>query len=188
MAPVSTGPSALVRELANTAPDWPFPSRRLPGRLAPAGRADRRQGKRLTDNLESWAETELATRQGDLGWLARTTPNKGCWPPGWWAHPLSGGAGWRWPGGIFATGNRRITGNRQPHPVCRWRTGHPGRTARPATARSQRPSAGPAVLCVPPRQPCWRLFVARMRAKHPGTRPHPPHAGRLGGVRRWPGQ
>ena len=24
MAPVSTGPSALVRELANTAPDWPF--------------------------------------------------------------------------------------------------------------------------------------------------------------------
>ena len=77
MAPVSTGPSALVRELANTAPDWPFRHAACRGGWHRLGGLIDAKGKRLTDNLESWAETELATRQGDLGWLAEDYAEQG---------------------------------------------------------------------------------------------------------------
>lgn len=70
MAPVSTGPLALVRELGHTAPDWPFRHAVCRGGWHRLGGLIDASGKRLTDSLESWAETELATRQGDLGWLA----------------------------------------------------------------------------------------------------------------------
>lgn len=74
---MSTGPSALVRELANTAPDWPFRHAACRGGWHRLGGLIDAKGKRLTDNLESWAETELATRQGDLGWLAEDYAEQG---------------------------------------------------------------------------------------------------------------
>lgn len=70
MAPVSTGPAALVRELANTAPDWPFRHAVCRGGWHRLGGLIDANGKRLSDNLEEWAETELNARQGDIAWLA----------------------------------------------------------------------------------------------------------------------
>ena len=88
MAPVSTGPSALVRELANTAPDWPFRHAACRGGWHRLGGLIDAKGKRLTDNLE--AGRKPGWRLAKVIWAGwpRTTPNKGCWPPGWWGAPI----------------------------------------------------------------------------------------------------
>lgn len=138
-----------------------FPPRRLPWRLAPARRADRRQRQTPDDNLESWAETGLATGQGDTGLAGRGLRRE----QGLLATRLVGrthylvaqaGDG---PGEISATGNRR-TRKSPATPCLPMANRPPWTTARPATARPQRPSAGPAVLCLPPRGQCRRLCGA----------------------------
>lgn len=69
-APVSAGPRALVKELARTAPDWPFRHAFCRGGWYRLGGVVDEAGNRLSDSLEAWSEAALAERDGDFGRLA----------------------------------------------------------------------------------------------------------------------
>lgn len=64
------GPPALVRELEKAMPDWPFHHVLCRGGWYRLGGVIRGDGSRVSDNLEIWAEDELAKCGGDLGTLA----------------------------------------------------------------------------------------------------------------------
>jgi hypothetical protein len=64
--PVAAGPAALARELAAVAPDLSFREVLVRGGWYRMGGVINAAGDHLADNLEQWAETELARRGDDF--------------------------------------------------------------------------------------------------------------------------
>jgi hypothetical protein len=67
--PAAAGPGALARELALTAPHLAFREVLTRGGWYRLGGVVDAAGKHVADDLEKWAETELAARDDDLGAL-----------------------------------------------------------------------------------------------------------------------
>ncbi|MDD5298103.1 MAG: hypothetical protein PHU46_14430 [Rhodocyclaceae bacterium] len=70
LAPVSAGPGALLKELAGGIPDWQFRHVFCRGGWYRLGGVLARDGSRVSDNLESWAQDALDERDGDFAELA----------------------------------------------------------------------------------------------------------------------
>ncbi|KAB2922302.1 MAG: hypothetical protein F9K30_12670 [Dechloromonas sp.] len=68
--PVSSGPGALVKALGQALPDWKFRHALSRGGWYRLGGIVDATGQRITDNLESWVETALDERDGDIALLA----------------------------------------------------------------------------------------------------------------------
>lgn len=68
--PVSGGPGELVRALGRALPEWSFRHALSRGGWYRLGGIVDADGNRVSDELESWVEQELAGRDGDLGRLA----------------------------------------------------------------------------------------------------------------------
>jgi len=68
--PVSSGPVALVKALGQALPDWKFRHALSRGGWYRLGGIVDASGQRVTDNLETWVETALDERDGDLAHLA----------------------------------------------------------------------------------------------------------------------
>ena len=66
---VSSGPGALVKALGQALPDWKFRHAMSRGGWYRLGGLLDQQGKRVSDNLEKWVETELDARDGDFAQL-----------------------------------------------------------------------------------------------------------------------
>ncbi|MDR3324150.1 MAG: hypothetical protein LBS89_08100 [Zoogloeaceae bacterium] len=64
--PVSGSPAALLRQLEAAQPEWPFQYRFNRGGWYRLGGVVDGDGKRVSDNLEHWAERALKTHDGDL--------------------------------------------------------------------------------------------------------------------------
>lgn len=67
--PVSGGPAALVKQLDQELPEWQFRHRFNRGGWYRLGGVVDAAGQGVADNLETWAETALEARDGDLGQL-----------------------------------------------------------------------------------------------------------------------
>jgi hypothetical protein len=63
---VSSGPGALVKALGQALPDWKFRHAMSRGGWYRLGGILDQQGKRVSDSLEKWVETELDARDGDI--------------------------------------------------------------------------------------------------------------------------
>jgi len=63
---VSAGPTALVKALATALEDWKFRHAFARGGWYRLGGVVDGDGERLSDNLETWLEQELAARDGDI--------------------------------------------------------------------------------------------------------------------------
>ena len=63
---VSNGPGALVKALGQALPDWKFRHAMSRGGWYRLGGILDEQGNRVSDSLESWVETALDERDGDL--------------------------------------------------------------------------------------------------------------------------
>lgn len=68
--PVSSGPGALVKALGQALPDWKFRHALSRGGWYRLGGIVDAAGQRITDNLETWVETALDERDGDIALLA----------------------------------------------------------------------------------------------------------------------
>ncbi len=68
-SPVSGGPAALVKQLASALPEWQFRHPFSRGGWYRLGGVVTADGRRVSDNLEAWADAALAARDGDLGQL-----------------------------------------------------------------------------------------------------------------------
>jgi hypothetical protein len=67
--PASAGPGALARELAKTAPQLAFREVLVRGGWYRLGGVVDASGKHVAEDLEKWAEAELAARDDDIGVL-----------------------------------------------------------------------------------------------------------------------
>lgn len=72
-AGVIGGPPALLKELERAVPDWPFRHVLCRGGWYRLGGVVAADGSCLSDNLESWAEEELARHDGDFAALAESS-------------------------------------------------------------------------------------------------------------------
>ena len=72
LAPVGGGPAALSKELAKAAPEWPFRHVLCRGGWYRLGGVVDAQGKRIADNVESWAESLLDEHGGDFAAAAES--------------------------------------------------------------------------------------------------------------------
>jgi hypothetical protein len=75
--PVSHGPAALARELAQIVPEWSFRQVLSRGGWYRLGGVVDGAGSAVADNLEQWAESELAAHGDDLQALADDYADRG---------------------------------------------------------------------------------------------------------------
>lgn len=68
-SPVSGGPAALVKQLADALPEWQFRHKFSRGGWYRLGGVVSPDGSLVADNLETWAEAALEARDGDLALL-----------------------------------------------------------------------------------------------------------------------
>lgn len=147
--PASAGPAVLARELAGIAPELAFREVLARGGWYRLGGVVDAGGTPVADDLEQWAEAELAARDDDMGALCDAYAGRGLH-----ATRLSGRTHYF----VAACGPAPPTSSSSKSRSCRNSSAIPCSTTRrcPAASRNWSTRAAPMPIAVPPRVPWAR--------------------------------